>query len=96
MPGLIKSTAPAWSKKVIVPYILVTDGADPANAEHPFLRNIWNHRDVKSTATFRSRLESAVKDFATLCGARRARFRLRAIGANSAQVTEWHAGADLC
>jgi hypothetical protein len=51
MPGLIRSTAPAWSKKVIVPYILATDGADPANAEHPFLRNIWNYRDVKSTAT---------------------------------------------
>jgi hypothetical protein len=65
LPDLIKSSAPAWSKKAIVPYILVTDGADPANAEHPFLRNIWNHRDVKSTATFRSRLESAVTDFLT-------------------------------
>lgn len=65
LPVLIKSAAPTWSRNVIVPYILVTDGADPANAEHPFLRNIWNHRDVKSTATFRSRLESAVTDFLT-------------------------------
>jgi hypothetical protein len=65
LPVLTKSAAPAWSKNAIVPYILVTDGADPANAEHPFLRNIWNHRGVKSIATFRSRLESAVTDFLT-------------------------------
>lgn len=65
LPGLIKSSAPAWAKKVIVPYILETDGVDPAKAEDPFLRNIWNHRSVKSIPTFRSRMESAVTDFLT-------------------------------
>lgn len=63
LPDLTKSSAPAWAKEVIVPYILVTDGADPASSEEPFLRNIWAHRSVKSIPTFRSRLESAVTGF---------------------------------
>lgn len=65
LPVLTKGSAQAWSKEVIVPYILLTDGANPASAEEPFLKNIWNHRGVKSVATFRSRLESAVTDFLT-------------------------------
>lgn len=65
VPALIKSTALTWSKEIIVPYILLTDGENPAKSEQPFLRNIWNHRRVKSTATFRSRLERAVTDFLT-------------------------------
>jgi hypothetical protein len=63
LPRLTKITAPAWTKEVIVPYILVSDGTDPATSDEPFIRNIWNHRDVKSIPTFRSRLESAVNDF---------------------------------
>jgi len=65
LPRLTKSSALEWSKEVILPYILVTDGADPSQCKEPFLRNIWNHRDVKSIATFRSRLERAVTDFLT-------------------------------
>lgn len=65
LPRLTKSTALAWSKEVIVPYILVTDGADPASSKEHFLSNIWAHRSVKSIPTFRSRLESAVTDFLT-------------------------------
>jgi hypothetical protein len=65
MRPFTKSSAAEWSHCVIVPYILLTDGSDPANADEPFLRNIWNHRSVKSIPTFRSRLESAVTDFLT-------------------------------
>lgn len=63
LPPLTKGTALTWSREVIVPYILVTDGAAPASSEIPFLRNIWAHRSVKSIPTFRSRLESAVTGF---------------------------------
>lgn len=65
LPPLTKSSALEWSKEVIVPYILVTDAADPSQCQEPFLRNIWNHRSVKSIPTFRSRLERAVTDFLT-------------------------------
>jgi hypothetical protein len=65
LPALTKKCAPAWSKEIIVPYILETDGKNPASATKPFLKNIWKHRSVKSPATFRSRLESAVTDFLT-------------------------------
>jgi hypothetical protein len=75
IPRLVKSAALDWSKEIIVPYILLSDGADPANAADPFLRNIWNHRGVKSVATFRSRLESAVTDFLTRYSRERDRSR---------------------
>lgn len=63
LPALSKSTALAWTREVIVPFILVEVDGNPGGAKEPFIRNIWNHRAVKSLPTFRSRLESAVSDF---------------------------------
>ena len=63
LPSLTKSVALLWSREVVVPYVLLTDGMDAANSDIPFIRNIWAHRSVKSTATFRSRLQSAVTGF---------------------------------
>ena len=63
LPNLSKTSASIWAREVIVPFILVTDGANPSSSEEPFLCNIWAHRAVKSIPTFRSRLESAVTAF---------------------------------
>lgn len=63
LPRLTKGSVQAWVKEVVVPYMLLRDAADPATSDVPFIRNIWNHRAVKSIPIFRSRLESAVTDF---------------------------------
>jgi len=63
IPPFSKSSAAEWSKRVIVPYISATDGVDPANSSIPIIRSIWAHRSVKSTATFESRLHSAITGF---------------------------------
>lgn len=63
LPRLTKSSALEWSREVVVPYILVSEGENPATSEEAFIRNVWNHRAVKSIPTFRSRLERAVTDF---------------------------------
>jgi hypothetical protein len=60
LPSLIKATAVQWAKKVIVPLILVTDARDYANCAEPVLQKIARQKDVKSRATFKSRLLAAV------------------------------------
>jgi hypothetical protein len=62
LPALTQQTAREWSRKVIVPIILIEDAGTRETCEIPALRNIWRHRSVKSKATFRSRLHSAVTD----------------------------------
>ena len=62
LPPLTKKTAREWSLKVIVPYIMMTDGVMKDTCKIQALCNIWNHKSVKSQATFRSRLHSAVTD----------------------------------
>jgi hypothetical protein len=62
LPSLTQKTAREWSRKVIVPIILTKDAGTQETCEIPALRNIWRHRSVKSLATFRSRLHSAVTD----------------------------------
>jgi hypothetical protein len=62
LPPLMQKTALEWSRKVIVPIILTEDAGTQETCEIPSLRNIWRHRSVKSRATFRSRLHSAVTD----------------------------------
>jgi hypothetical protein len=59
---LTQTTAREWSRKVIVPLIMLEDAGDPESCNTPALRNIWHHRSVKSRATFQSRLHSAVTD----------------------------------
>lgn len=63
MPAFSKASAAEWSNKIIVPYIVLCAGSDPASSEEPFIRNTWAHRSVKSMATFSSRLHSAVTGF---------------------------------
>jgi hypothetical protein len=62
LPPLTRKTAREWSTKIIVPIILTQDAGSRETCEIPALRNIWRHRSVKSVATFRSRLHSAVSD----------------------------------
>ena len=62
LPPLTQNTAREWSRKVIVPLIMLEDAGTPETCETPALRNIWRHRSVKSRATFQSRLHSAVTD----------------------------------
>lgn len=62
LPPLTRQTAREWSRKVIVPLILAEDAKDRETCEVEALRNIWRHRAVKSRATFKSRLHSAVTD----------------------------------
>ena len=62
LPPLTQKTAREWSLKVIVPIILTEDACTPETCKIAALRNIWRHRSVKSTATFRSWLHSAVTD----------------------------------
>lgn len=62
LPALTQRTAREWSRKVIVPIILTEDAGTQETCEILALRNIWRHRSVKSRATFRSRLHSAVTD----------------------------------
>jgi hypothetical protein len=62
LPPLTKKAAREWSRKVIVPFIMIKDAADRETCKIPALRNIWQHKSVKSRATFQSRLHSAVTD----------------------------------
>lgn len=62
LPPLTKKTAREWSRKVIAPLIMLRDAGTRETCEEPALRNIWQHRAVKSRATFQSRLHSAVTD----------------------------------
>jgi hypothetical protein len=62
LPPLTQKAAREWSRKVIVPYILIEDAGTQETCKIPVLRNIWRHQSVKSQATFRSRLHSAVTD----------------------------------
>ena len=59
---LTQKTAREWSRKVIVPLIMLDDAGTRETCEEPALRHIWQHRAVKSRATFQSRLHSAVVD----------------------------------
>jgi hypothetical protein len=60
LPPLTKATAKTWAETALVPLILATDARDAANCSEPVLRRIWNQKGVKSRATFKSRLRSAV------------------------------------
>jgi hypothetical protein len=60
LPPLTKATAAQWAEKAIVPLILATDARDFANCEEPVLQKIARQKGVKSRATFKSRLLSAV------------------------------------
>ncbi len=62
LPPLTRKTARVWSREVIVPLILLDDAGTAETCGFPALRNIWRHRSVKSRATFKSRLHSAVTD----------------------------------
>ena len=57
---LTKATSEQWSKTVVVPLILETDAQDWKACEKPALAQIARQRDVKSRATFKSRLLSSV------------------------------------
>lgn len=60
LPSLNKSSAKVWATQVVVPVILATHNTQRGQCTELVLRNIWQHRAVKSSATFRSRLEAAV------------------------------------
>jgi len=60
LPRLTKQTAIEWSEKVIVPLIMATDARDWQNSEEAALKQILKQKGVKSRATFKSRLLSAV------------------------------------
>lgn len=57
---LTKATVGAWTTKVLVPVIMFLDAKTAETCEEPALKNIWNHRGVKSAATFKSRLHTQV------------------------------------
>ena len=60
LPPLTKATAIQWTEKAVVPLILATDARDYKNCTEPVLQKIAGQKDVKSRATFKSRLLSAV------------------------------------
>ncbi len=60
LPPLTKATAIEWAEKAVVPLILVTDARDWKNCAEPVLQKIAKQKGVKSQATFKSRLLSAV------------------------------------
>ena len=60
LPPLTKATAVQWAEKAIVPLILATDARDWKNCAEPALQAIARQKGVKSRATFKSRLLSAV------------------------------------
>lgn len=62
LPPLTQETAREWSREVIVPLILLEGAGTRETCKEPALRKIWQHRSVKSRATFQSRLHSAVTD----------------------------------
>jgi len=60
LPPLTKVTAAQWAEKAIVPLILATDARDYEKCTEPVLQKIAKQKGVKSRATFKSRLLSAV------------------------------------
>jgi hypothetical protein len=62
LPQLTQKTAQEWSRRVIVPLIMLEDAGTRGTCKVPALCNIWQHRSVKSRATFQSRLHSAITD----------------------------------
>lgn len=62
LPPLTQKTAREWSREVIAPLIMLTGAETRETCTEPALRKIWQHRSVKSRATFQSRLHSAVTD----------------------------------
>jgi hypothetical protein len=60
LPLLTKITAPEWSEKAVVPIIMAGDARDWKNCTEPALKRIARQAGVKSRATFKSRLSSAV------------------------------------
>jgi hypothetical protein len=60
LPLLTKATAIQWAEKALVPLIMATDARDWKNCQEPALRTIARQAGVKSRATFKSRLLSAV------------------------------------
>ena len=60
LPPLTKATASEWAEKIMVPVIMLTEASDWKNCEEQFLRRIAKQAGVKSQATFKSRLRSAV------------------------------------
>lgn len=62
LPPLTQKSAREWSRRVIVPLLMLRDAGTAETCRVPALQNIWRHRSVKSRATFRSRLHSAVSD----------------------------------
>ncbi len=60
LPPLAKTTALQWAEKALVPLILVTDARDWTKCTEPVLQKIARQKGVKSKATFKSRLLSAV------------------------------------
>ena len=62
MPPLSKATSDDWSRRVVVPLIMLCDaGRDEASCNEAALKTIWRHGAVKSVATFRSRLLTNVR-----------------------------------
>ncbi len=62
MPPLTKATSDKWSRRVLVPLIMLSDaGSDEASCKEPALQAIWRQSGVKSSATFRSRLLTKVR-----------------------------------
>lgn len=62
MPLLTKATSDDWSRRVVVPLIMLCDaGCDEATCNEAALKTIWRHGAVKSVATFRSRLLTNVR-----------------------------------
>jgi hypothetical protein len=59
-PPLTKGTAKQWAREIVVPVIMVEDAGDKDTCKIAALKSIWRHRGVKSRATFRSHLLSAV------------------------------------
>lgn len=60
LPPLTKTTVNEWAEKAVVPVIMATDARDWKNCAEPALQRIARQKGVKSRATFKSRLLSAV------------------------------------
>jgi len=60
LPPLTKAAASQWAEKAVVPLILATDARDWKNCADPALQAVAKQKGVKSRATFKSRLLSAV------------------------------------
>jgi hypothetical protein len=60
LPPLMKATAKEWARKGLVPLIMARDAEEPEKCKQPALEAIWKQKGVKSRATFKSRLLTAV------------------------------------